>query len=86
MKQLPILGQILEVLLKFEQTKFYDDEVFDSKLADCLLRFQICVTVPLLCPLSLKWGNTKYIFDELRDLLSFVQFKKSEKHPTLQLY
>ena len=37
MKQLPILGQILEVLLKFEQTKFYDDEVFDSKLADCLL-------------------------------------------------
>ena len=37
MKQLPILGQILEVLLKFEQTKFYDDEVFDSKLADGLL-------------------------------------------------
>ena len=38
MKKLPILRQILKVLLKFDYaTKFYDDEIFDSKMAAHLL-------------------------------------------------
>ena len=38
MKQPPILRQILKILLKFDYaTKFYDDEIFDSKMAARLL-------------------------------------------------
>ena len=37
-------------------------------------------------PIITEMGKYEYIFDELRDLIPFVQFKKSEKHRSLQLY
>ena len=44
-KKLPILRQILKVLLTtFDYTTtFYDDEIFDSKMAVCLLHILKCM-------------------------------------------